>query len=113
MAKWTFEDYANGAMAVAGAVVIGINIYEAHKLNVDFKHEKIADRYIDETRARMSSMHEHILNNHGSKETYVEAFTAAKNVISFDISEDLAGNNYQHKVQEVIFAYIDDLIATV
>lgn len=113
MAKWTFEDIANGAMAIVGVALIAKSYLEARQIQQDADDEHAADRFVDATKARMRAMHEYILRNHGSKETYVEAFTAAKNVIQFDVQAELPGNVYSVKAIEVINAYIDHMIAAV
>lgn len=107
----TFDDYANGAMAVVAVVLVGLNIREEYVKQQALRAERAADRFVDETKARMRSMHSHIMSNRGSKEAYIEAFTMAKNVIQFDAVEELGDTMYTTKAVVEITAYIDRLIA--
>lgn len=87
--------------------------YQAYKHEQDAKQRRAADRFVDETEARMRAMHDHILKHRGSKEAYKEAFTAAKNVIAFDAMEELPGSPYQLQAVKELHNFIDKLIAKV
>lgn len=113
MAKYKFEDYANGAMAVVGVIMMCQSAYKTYMLEQDAKQRRAADRFVNESEARMRAMHDHILKNRGSKEAYVQAFTAAKNVIAFDAMEELPGSAYQLQAVKELNEFIDKLIAKV
>lgn len=113
MAKFKFDDYANGAMAVVGVVMMCHSAYQAYKQEQDAKQRRAADRFVNESQARMRAMHDHILKNRGSKEAYKQAFTAAKNVIAFDAMEELPGSAYQQQAVKEMNEFIDHLIAKV
>ena len=113
MAKYKFEDYANGAMAVVGVIMMCNSAYQAYKHEQDQKQRRAAERFVNESEARMRAMHTHILKNRGSKEAYKQAFTAAKNVIAFDAMDALPNSPYQLTAVKEMNEFIDNLIAKV
>lgn len=109
--SWDFEDCANGLMLLAGIAMVTINVVEAESARRDRLDDIAADRFVAETKARMNAMHDHIMQKRGSKEAYVEAFTAAKNVIRFEVADKLEGNPYSVSANNRIELFIDTLIA--
>jgi hypothetical protein len=109
----SFDDYANAAMAVAAVVLVGLNIKEEYAKQQAQRATRNADRFVEETKARMRSMHSHILDNRGSKEAYKEAFTMAKNVIQFDAIAELGDTVYATNAVVEITVYIDRMLAKV
>lgn len=109
----TFEDYKSGALAIVAVVVVGIGIHNEYSKYKDIHDERKANRFMDHTKARMRSLHNHIMANHGSKEAYIEAFTMAKNIIQFDVVYELEGNVYTPKVVAEVTTYIDQMIANI
>lgn len=108
---WEFEDYANAAMVVVGVAMMGKSFYDNYKLHQLHLAREAADTYVDECKARMYAMNKFILKQNGSKAAYIEAFTAAKNVIQFDVEVDLKGNPYNADVVTTVNEYIDTLIS--
>lgn len=112
MARWTFEDYANGAMAVVGVALLVNSVYQEHKRAKRVKDRTVAQRWSDEATARLNSMAKHMQKERASKECWVEAFTAAKNVLAFEVRETLTPNNFHMlNAQKEIFQRVDKLIA--
>lgn len=110
MANWTFEDYANTAMLVVGVAFMGKSVYDEYKVQQLRVAKEAARVYTDESKARMQAMSKFILKQNGSKAAYIEAFTAAKNVIQFDVEADLNGNPYTCDVVTSVHEYIDTLM---
>lgn len=112
MARWTFEDYANGAMAVVGIAMFANSIYQAKVVADRECDRRKADRWVDEANARLSSMLDYMQKERASKECYKQALTAAKNVISYEVREVLTSNNYHMRDAEMtVLNHLDRLIA--
>ena len=112
MAKWTFEDYANGAMAIVGIAMLAHSICEAKKLADRENDSRKAERWVAEASARLDCMVEHMRKQRASKECYVEALTAAKNVIAYEVRETLTPNNFHMRdAEQQMFRTLDKLIA--
>lgn len=109
MAKWTFEDYANGAMAVVGMCMFVHGMYQVHKETVDAQENLIADRYVREAKARIRCMADHALKNNISKEGYAEMIAAASNRISYDADEILGDNGYKSSALKRIQTYLNEV----
>lgn len=112
MAKWTFEDYANGAMAVVGIAILAHSIYEAKQQADREDDRRKADRWMKEATARLENMVAYMRKERASKECYVEALTAAKNVIAFEVREVLTPDNcWMLDAQKQMHNTVDQLIA--
>lgn len=112
MARWTFEDYANGAMAVVGVALLVNSVYQAQLVAKRENDRRRAERWIDEATARIRAMTNHMQRNGASKECWKEALTAAKNVLAYEVREELDPNNFHlHKAEQQILTWVDRLIA--
>ncbi len=109
MAKWTFEDYANGAMAVVGLCMFAHGMYQMHKEAADAQDRHAADRYVREAQARVRNMADHALKNRITKEGYAEMISAAKNRISYDAQDVLGDNGYRANAVTRIHQYLDTI----
>lgn len=112
MAKWTFEDYANGAMAVVGIALVANQMYQANKQANREADRRLADRWVNEASARIRAMTKHMQKQGASKECWTEALAAAKNVLAYEVRETLTPNNFHMMdAQKAIFQTVDQLIA--
>jgi hypothetical protein len=112
MAKWTFEDYANGAMAIVGIAMMAHSILEAKKVADREDDSRKAKRWVAEATARLENMVHHMQKQRASKECYVEALGAAKNILAFEVRETLTPKNFHMlDAQKEIFQTVDQLIA--
>lgn len=114
MARWTFEDYANGAMAVVGVIVLANSLYQAQLQAKRENDRRKAERWMDEASARIRAMTKHMQKRGASKECWKEALGAAKNVLAYEVREELDPTNYHlHDAEQKMFALVDRLIAEV
>lgn len=113
MAKWTFEDYANGAMAVVGIALFANQLYQAKKQADREDDRRAANRWIDQASARLDSMVGYMQKEGATKECWVEALTAAKNVIQFEVRDQLHNNYHLLEAESKMIESVDRLIAKV
>lgn len=113
MAKRSFEDYANGAMFIAGVVITLAEMYQVHKTYVAERQRKAADSYTRQATARLNAMHDYALKNRISKAEYIVTMNAAKNRIQYDVREVLGENPNITGVIETMLKEIDRKIAKV
>lgn len=111
MAKFSFEDYANGAMAIVGLVVFGNSVFQAYKQELKDKQRKEANDYIDKASSRLGAMHSYAIKNRISKAEYRVLMAAARNRIQFDAREALPGNPYVFEAIQHLTTYIDKQVA--
>lgn len=108
-----FEDAYN---YVSAAIGIGMALHECHKIYKevqDRKAREAADNWEREAGARLNALLNHAVKNRISKQGYVEALTAAKNVLAFEVNEALPGNVHGGEALRGLHAKIDKIIADV
>ena len=113
MAKRTFEDYANGAMTIIGIAMFCHGVYKAIEHEHRENDRRKAATYAREANARLENLVMYMRKQRASKECFVEALKAAKNVIAFEVRDVLTTDNYfMHDAEQELFEVADKLIAS-
>lgn len=108
-----FEDIYNSvvtAACVIAVVVEGKRLYDEIQ---DQNARNAAEDWEMEAGARLNAMLHHAKKNRISKAGYIQAMEAAKNVLSFEVDDVLAGNPYAGRSLRKLHQSLDNEIATV
>lgn len=112
MARFTTDDYKNMAAVVIGLALAGNSAYQAHQQQIKVRQCREAKRYAAEASARLRNMVNHMYKNRASKDVHIEALNAAKNVISYEIRDELGLDNpYLRATIKSLHDEIDNRIA--
>lgn len=109
MAKYSFNDYVNGAMVIVGVLALAKNIKDAYDAKVDDDNHTVAERWGRDATARFNSMLEYAHKHNISKTGYVEMLGAARNRIICE-AYDLGVNRHVKDHCDHLVQQIDELI---
>lgn len=107
----TFDRMLNNTLIGIGVIYGVVKLYRNHQIKLDEQLKVEAMDWGREATSRFFTFHKYLLSKRPSKEAYIEALTAAQNVLWFE-SEELCPNNVftRAEVRELC-AKIDAFIA--
>ncbi len=108
-----FEDIYNYTLIAVGTVMVASEVYKLYQHEQDRIAKDAAENWGLEAGARFNAMVKYAKQNRITKEGYVEALNAAKNVLSFEVYEVLPNNLFGPDVLRKLLTQIDKEIASV